>query len=284
MGNSGEAIRVMPFPGVAGRIVRGLRWIVRSARMIIKAPKVSVFSKVVLLLVYLGFHIFKADLAALRVFVNVNGVKYRLVSYDTLGILAYLEPWMDKYLRVRNGDVFVDVGAHVGKYALRVAKRNPASLVVAIEPGSLQFSALVDGIRKIRKIRNVIPLRVAAWDDTARLRLRVYSDTGTSSIIEGLGTGRLIGEEEVRARPLDDVIEELGLRRVDWVKIDVEGAELHVLRGFKNGILRFKPKIVIEVKKFNREDVLRFFEEVGYACRNIPEDESGEYFICVPKS
>jgi len=57
-----------------------------------------------------------------------------------------------------------------------------------------------------------------------------------------------------------------------------------VLRGFKNGILRFKPKIVIEVKKFNREDVLRFFEEVSYACRNIPEDESGEYFICVPKS
>ncbi|MCC6020594.1 MAG: FkbM family methyltransferase [Thermoproteaceae archaeon] len=182
--------------------------------MIIKAPKVSVFSKVVLLLVYLGFHIFKADLAALRVFVNVNGVKYRLVSYDTLGILAYLEPWMDKYLCVRNGDVFVDVGAHVGKYALRVAKRNPASLVVAIEPGSLQFSALVDGIRKNRT-RNVTPLRVAAWDDTARLRLRVYSVTGTSSIIEGLGAGRLIGEEEVRARPLDDVIEELGLRRVD---------------------------------------------------------------------
>jgi len=65
---------------------------------------------------------------------------------------------------------------------------------------------------------------------------------------------------------------------VDWVKIDVEGAELHVLRGFENDITRFKPKIIIEVKEFNRKGVFEFFKEVNYACHHIPEDESGEYF------
>jgi hypothetical protein len=90
--------------------------------------------------------------------------------------------------------------------------------------------------------------------------------------------------EDVEARPLDYVVNELGLKRVDWVKIDVEGAELHVLRGFKDSIVKFKPKIIIEVKEFNRKEVFEFFEEVNYTCHHTPEDESGEYFICTPRS
>jgi hypothetical protein len=90
--------------------------------------------------------------------------------------------------------------------------------------------------------------------------------------------------EDVEARPLDVVVGGLGLGRVDWVKVDVEGAELHVLRGFRSGIARFRPKIIIEVKGFNREGVFSFFREVNYECKHIPEDESSEYYVCVPKS
>jgi hypothetical protein len=56
------------------------------------------------------------------------------------------------------------------------------------------------------------------------------------------------------------------------------------LRGFKDSIVKFKPKIIIEVKEFNRKEVFEFFEEVNYTCHRIPEDESGEYFICAPRS
>jgi signal recognition particle subunit SEC65 len=90
--------------------------------------------------------------------------------------------------------------------------------------------------------------------------------------------------EDVEARPLDDVVNGLGLKCVDWVKIDVEGAKLHVLHEFKNGTTRFKPKIIIEVTEFNRKEVFEFFEEVNYTCHHIPEDESGKYFICTPRS
>ncbi len=241
-------------------------------------------SKIKLSILYIIYHVFKIDFNKFRVFIDVNGVKYRFISYDELSILAYFEPWMDKYLHVKNGEVFIDVGAHVGKYALKVAKANPASLVIAIEPGKLQFNALIDGIRK-NNLKNVIPLNIAAWDSTTRLKLRVYSATGTSTVVDEFGgIGRLMRIEDVEARPLDDVVGGLGLGRVDWVKIDVEGAELHVLRGFRIGIARFRPKIVIEVKEFNREGVFNFFREVNYECKHIPEDESGEYFICVPKS
>jgi hypothetical protein len=116
------------------------------------------------------------------------------------------------------------------------------------------------------------------------LKLKVYSiDTGTSSVMNMPGIGRLMKVENVEAKPLDDVVNELGIKRVEWVKIDVEGAELHVLRGFRNSIIRFKPRIIIEIKEFNKEKVFKFFGEVDYVCRHIPEDESGEYFICIPR-
>jgi FkbM family methyltransferase len=270
-------------PSVMKRVVRGIRWIFHDISLVIKAPKVSVLSKIKLSILYIIYHIFKIDFNKFRVFIDVNGVKYRFISYDELG-LAYFELWMDKYLRVKNGEVFIDVGAHVGRYALKVAKANPASLVIAIEPGKLQFNALIDGIRK-NNLKNVIPLNIAAWDNAARLKLRVYSATGTSTVVDEFsGIGRLMRIEDVEARPLDDVVEGFGLGRVDWVKIDVEGAELHVLRGFRNGIAKFRPKIIIEIAEFNREGVFNFFREVNYECKHIPEDKSGEYFICAPKS
>lgn len=124
------------------RAVRGLRWVFHDTSMVIKAPKVSIISKAKLLVLYVIYHVLKIDFSKFRIFVSIDGVKYRFISYDELSMLAYLEPWMDKYLRVKNGEVFIDVGAHVGKYALKVAKANPASLVIAIEPGKLQFNAL----------------------------------------------------------------------------------------------------------------------------------------------
>ena len=270
---------------LAKKIARRIRWIFCDVYMVIKAPKVDILNKIVLLFVYIAYHIFKLKFYKFKIFVNVNGIKYKLIDHDTLKVLSYLELWMDKYLDIRNGQVFIDVGAHVGKYALRIAKRNPRSTVIAIEPGSLQFNALIDGINE-NKLKNIIPLNIAAWDSTTKLKLKVYSiDAGTSSVIPGMpGIGHLIRVENVEAKSLDDVVNELGLKRIDWVKIDVQGAELHVLRGFRNSITRFKPRIVIEIMEFNREKVFKFFEEVDYVCHHIPEDEPGMYFICVPKN
>lgn len=51
----------------------------------------------------------------------------------------------------------------------------------------------------------------------------------------------------VRGRRIDDVVQELALQRVDAIKIDVEGAEVSVLRGALSTLKRFHPKIVVEV-------------------------------------
>jgi FkbM family methyltransferase len=187
-----------------------------------------------------------------------------------------------RVLNIRNGVIITDVEAHIGKYALFLAKKCPECLVIAIEPGRRQFLALIDGIKK-NKLNNVVALNIATWDKIEKLKLRVYSYSSSSSVFNGLGKGRIINIEVIEAKPLDDIVNELDLKRVNWVKIDVEGAELHVLRGFRNGSIRFKPRIIIEIKEFNRKEVFKFFEEVNYTCHHISENKSGEYFICIPQ-
>jgi FkbM family methyltransferase len=190
------------------------------------------------------------------------------------------ELWMIKYLKIRNGEIFVDVGAHIGKYALKIAKENPKSIVIAIEPAKDTFYALLEGIRRNR-LENIIALNIAAWDTNTKVKIFVTkAHEGSSAFLHLAKNAGVIRIDEVDARRLNDVIERLKLSKIDWIKIDVEGAELHVLCGFKDSTMKFKPKIIIEVKEFNRKGVFEFFEEVNYTCHHISENESGEYFIC----
>jgi FkbM family methyltransferase len=176
--------------------------------------------------------------------------------------------------------VFIDVGANIGRYSLFLAKKFPKLKVIAIEPDPDAYSALTKGV-KVNGLANVIAMNIAISDVNGVTTLFKKYDASLSSIVDSTNT---IKTTKVTTKRLDDVVKELGLGRVDWVKIDVEGAELHVLRGFRGGIARFRPKIIIEVKEFNREGVLNFFRELNYECKHIPEDELGEYFICIPKS
>jgi len=75
----------------------------------------------------------------------------------------------------------------------------------------------------------------------------------------------------VRGRSIDDVVRELNLTKVNAIKVDVEGAELEVLRGAMNTLKRFHPKLVVEVDlgqlanfKTTPEDLVAVITGAGY--------------------
>lgn len=86
------------------------------------------------------------------------------------------------------------------------------------------------------------------------------------------------------ARVMDDVLPRL-LSRLDWIKIDVEGAECEVLCGLKETISKYKPKIIIEIFYENFEEIKRFLDKNGYGLIRIsPFLEENVYFFCIPFS
>lgn len=220
------------------------------------------------------------------VVVFINGVKYILVDLESLSVVSpEFESWMWNYLQPENGDNFIDVGAHVGKYALKVARMvGNTGLVVAVEPHPWNYRALLGGVR-LNALRNVITLNIAAWKKTAPKSLVMFigNEGGRHSLKKfEYSTSDYI---RVHGRDLDGVFKELNVKSVDWIKVDVEGAEVEVLTGLRDTIRTKHPKIVVEVSNENLEAVFKLMKEARYTVSIIDESkyELGVYLYCEPR-
>jgi FkbM family methyltransferase len=112
--------------------------------------------------------------------------------------------------------------------------------------------------------RNVIVQPIACTDTEQTLTLfdaPLGGNSGSSSLSRQ-NAGPFTRPYTVRGRPIDDVLPELGLTRVDVVKVDVEGAELLVLRGAARTLRRFHPKLVVEVVPRQLESMGTSVEEL----------------------
>lgn len=207
----------------------------------------------------------------LDIAVAFDGIKYMLVDLESLFILSpRYERFMWNYLTPHQNDVFVDVGAHIGKYSLQIAGVVGAQgKVIAIEPDPDNFEALLEGV-EMNEFSNVVALPIAAFDRECTLPFYVSPSTGKTK------EGWLIGKgwsslkhrtsenvHEVVAKPLDKILKDLGVSHVDYIKIDVEGAEYEVLKGSREVIERNKPKIIAECT-MKQNAVFRFMKEEKY--------------------
>lgn len=215
---------------------------------------------------------------------SINGVWYRLTDLESLFIVSpRYEEWIWKYLRPKYGDVFIDVGAHIGKYTLIIASIvGKNGKVIAIEPVPYNFEALLHGIR-LNRLTNVIALNIALWSKECLLPLYIgqYYRKNSPAGLLGLGGSsikRKVGKKiKVVAKTLDNVVKELNLNCVNWIKIDVEGSEREVLEGAKGTIRKYKPRIIAECT-INVGETVEFMKSLGYSYVKIYQN----YFYFQP--
>jgi len=124
------------------------------------------------------------------------------------------------------GDIVIDVGAHAGMFTMKAAKLvGDNGLVVAIEPEPRNLSLLQRNIES-HGLTNVKVISKAIYNEKTTVRLYLQDLSVHHSLYY-----RSRDYIEVEADSLDNIISKLGLDRVDFIKIDVEGAELETLRG-----------------------------------------------------
>jgi FkbM family methyltransferase len=133
------------------------------------------------------------------------------------------------------GQIVVDVGAHFGRYTLIASKRvGPTGKVVSIEAHTKNFEMLNKNI-KLNKLSNVLSLNYAAYSKADVLKLNLPYEGLSNSIYNTLMSNRFEASkyQEIKADRLDNLLQSnhINLGLVDWIKIDVEGAELEVLKG-----------------------------------------------------
>lgn len=188
---------------------------------------------------------------------------------------------------VRPGAVCLDVGAQFGLYSHVLAELvGPRGAVVAVEPQPLPAALLRAGLWAAGQ-QHVRVRQVALADTAGSAAMQVPLRAGLP--VHGRSFVRFAGPHdadpnrefggathlEVALRTLDGLLATEGLDRLDFLKVDVEGAELRVLRGAEATVQRHRPVVQLEIeRRFTRrygttpEAVWRWLRERGYRlCR-----------------
>jgi len=172
-----------------------------------------------------------------------------------------------------SNDVVVDVGAHVGKYTLYASKLAKRGKIIAVEPNKESFKTLIENL-KLNNCKNVKAYNVAAFDKKCKLMLWVTKDEGRSSVIEE----RSNNFEIVTAFPLSHILEDNKIKKVDWMKIDVEGAEIKVLKGAEK-FLRKTKNLIVEVQDENEERVPKILRNHFKKIKTISIERDQKYYL-----
>jgi FkbM family methyltransferase len=177
------------------------------------------------------------------------GLDLRVISapmfaIGTFVLEQYRHPQIES-ANVRSGDVVIDGGAFWGDTALWFADQIGASgRVIAFEPDPVNRSVLEANLRANAEHGSRVEIRAEALWDSA-LPLHLTPQGGGSTVAPA-------PEGDVRGVSLDELRRRGELPRVDFLKLDVEGAELNVLRGARDLIRETPPRLAVAV--YHRPD------------------------------
>jgi FkbM family methyltransferase len=179
---------------------------------------------------------------------------------------------------VRRGDFVVDVGANTGYYSLLFSNLVGArGRVDVFEPAPPTFAQLEAQIRRSSRFGNLVLNHCALADEERTADLYLPGNDHGQAALTRHSFGSWTADVPVqtyscRVTTLDDYIESQKIGSLDFVKCDVEGAELLVLRGARETIRRFMPLIFLEVSAhwtadfaYEPAEVVRFLEALGYS-------------------
>jgi len=144
-------------------------------------------------------------------------------------------------VHVRPGDVVIDCGAHIGAFT-RVALRAGARVVVAIEPEEANLVAFRRNFKQEMKTGQVKLAAKGVWDTAGKLPLHLSSVGDSHSAVIPQNTAK---EETIEVTTLDALVVSLKLARVDFIKMDIEGAEQKALHGARQLLVRWQPRLAI---------------------------------------
>lgn len=164
----------------------------------------------------------------------------------------------------RPGDVVIDCGGNIGMFSLPAA-RNGAALVIAFEPCPENIPAFRRNLEPWIQSGAVRLFECGVWSEPSTLYLQHAPSANPGS--PAVTTTRSEHTIPVPLTTIDIVAGELGLSRLDFLKMDIEGAEVAALTGARETLRRFHPPIGLGTE--HTEDILTNNQKVLEIIRAI---------------
>jgi FkbM family methyltransferase len=187
----------------------------------------------------------------------------------------------------REGDTVIDIGAHIGRYTITSSKQvGSTGKVVAIEADPDNFQLLKRNIA-LNNLTNVLPLHYAVFSTRTRMKLYEQSASAKYNSIM-LTRARTMNYVEVNADTLDSILEQNRINQVNWIKIDVEGAEFEVLKGSNKTLSSNDISLLVEIHNIDDpshyDNILNFLKYHNYEITFENRYGSGESHVIFRKN
>lgn len=175
---------------------------------------------------------------------------------------------------IKDGDTILDIGSNIGWYSVDIASHFKNAKVYAFEPVTHTYDYLVKNI-KLNKLKNVFPYNLGLSDENGETVFYFNSKSTQSSSMRDLQYVENSVSEKVvcMLKKMDEFCNEKDIKKIDFIKCDVEGAELLVYKGGSEIISRSRPLIVSEMLRkwsakfgYHPNDIILFFKSMNYRC------------------
>lgn len=174
---------------------------------------------------------------------------------------------------IKPRDVVFDIGANIGWHTLNILLHVPGTKVYSFEPINVSYEYLLKNLKLNNQ--NTDNVFIFGFSDENKV-VNFYFDTecNPASSMANLRESEYTVIQKCRVKKIDDFVKSKpDIRNIDFIKCDVEGAELLVFKGGLEIIKKYRPVIFSEMlrkwsKKFgyHPNDIIKLFLEIGYEC------------------
>lgn len=199
-----------------------------------------------------------------------------------------IEPLMQYGLKfISKGDICIDAGANQGIYTIPFAKiTGSKGKVIAVEPMRYAQEIIKKNIQ-INNLKNIKIFDGVISDKIKKYNLDYSSGIGSASITRNFGGKKIL---KVNSITVDKLFKNYGLKKINFIKMDIEGSEFLALKGATKTIKSFKPTICLECDVKNFPRIFSFLKKFSYKAylfndsklfkiNKITENQSNIFFI-----
>ncbi len=168
--------------------------------------------------------------------------------------------------------VVIDIGANFGVYSVLIASILSDSQVHSFEPVPQTAELLMLNAERNRVDSRIFINNVAVGNQGGSLLITTDRYAGNYLVTQNDYDGC---KQEVPVIRLDDYVSERGLHRIDFIKCDVEGAELLVMKGANNLLTLARPIVMLEIADewvnrfgYTSQEIFNYMSSFGYECKH----------------
>lgn len=210
--------------------------------------KLSIFLKMItvvknwhlILFVYAG--IYKKEFFSLEL---KNGLKVKLRT-DSTDLQAFANVWIlkeyeNKHFEISENDVIIDVGGHVGLFALFASTRIQNGKIISVEPHPGNFSLLQENMDN-NELHGVVLVNKAVANSNGTVRLFLDGHDDSAHSICGKGDNSI----QIEGVTLNKLVRDAHVSKYNVLKMDCEGAEFEIIESLSDDELARIEKICLE--------------------------------------